>query len=63
MIIYLQDFLKELAVKIMEAQTNIGIKKINQKVMTKSMSSQFINNYKEAAKEKMLIYKKLCFKD
>ena len=43
---------KELAVKIMEAQTNIGIKKINQKVMTKSMSSQFINNYKEAAKEK-----------
>jgi len=41
---------KELAVKIMEAQTNIGVK--NQKVMTNSASSQFINNYKQAAKDK-----------
>ena len=43
---------KELAVKIMEAQTNIGVKATNQKVMTKSASSQFINNYKQAAKDK-----------
>ena len=43
---------KELAVKIMEAQTNIGVKATNQKVMTNSASSQFINNYKQAAKDK-----------
>lgn len=44
---------KELAVSIMEYQTkNLGIKKTNQKVMTNSMSSQFINEYKQAAKDK-----------
>jgi hypothetical protein len=43
---------KELSVKIMEAQTNIGVKTTNQKVMTNSASSQFINNYKQAAKDK-----------
>ena len=43
---------KELAVKIMEAQTNIGVKGTNQKVMTNAASSQFINNYKQAAKDK-----------
>ena len=44
---------KELAVSIMEYQTkNLGIKKTNQKVMTNSMSSQFISEYKQAAKDK-----------
>lgn len=44
---------KELAVSIMEYQTdNLGIKKTNQKVMTNSMSKQFINEYKQAAKDK-----------
>ncbi len=44
---------KELAVSIMKYQTkNLGIKKTNQKVMTNSMSSQFISEYKQAAKDK-----------
>jgi len=42
---------KELAIKIMESQTNIGIEKSNQKVMTNSMSSKFILDYKQAAKD------------
>ena len=44
---------KEIAVSIMEYQTNnLGIKKTNQKVMTNSASKQFINEYKQAAKDK-----------
>ena len=44
---------KEIAVSIMEYQTNnLGIKKTNQKVMTNSASKQFIINYKQAAKDK-----------
>jgi len=43
---------KELAISIMQSQTNIGIKKTNQKVMTNSMSTQFITEYKQAAKDK-----------
>jgi hypothetical protein len=44
---------KEIAVSIMEYQTNnLGIKKTNQKVMTNSASKQFITEYKQAAKDK-----------
>jgi hypothetical protein len=44
---------KEIAVSIMEYQTNnLGIKKTNQKVMTNSASKQFISEYKQAAKDK-----------
>ena len=43
---------KELAVKIMKKQTDIGIKTSNQKVMTNGMASQFISDYKQAAKDK-----------
>jgi len=43
---------KELAISIMQSQTNLGVKKTNQKVMTNSMSKQFITEYKQAAKDK-----------
>ena len=43
---------KELAISVMQSQTNLGVKKTNQKVMTNSMSNQFIADYKQAAKDK-----------